>query len=155
IFLPATMSVVLVGFIWQLLLNPIWGVPQSLLGLFGIDVQVPPWLGNQGSALYAISLISVWSYVGIPMLLSYSALLNISDEILDAARLDGASELVIFVRIKLPMIFPTVGLISILTFVGNMTAFDLVYTIYGALGGPNFSADLLGTFFYRTFFGYQ
>jgi len=53
------------------------------------------------------------------------------------------------------LIAPTIGLVSILTFVGNFNAFDLVYSIKGALAGPNFSTDLLGTFFYRTFFGNQ
>jgi len=42
-----------------------------------------------------------------------------------------------------------------LTFVGNFNAFDLVYTVQGSLAGPNFATDLLGTFFYRTFFGFQ
>ena len=55
----------------------------------------------------------------------------------------------------MPLIAPTIGLVSILTFVGNFNAFDLVYSIKGALAGPNFSTDLLGTFFYRTFFGNQ
>ena len=53
------------------------------------------------------------------------------------------------------MILPTIGIISILTFVGNFNAFDLIYTVQGALAGPSFSTDLLGTFLYRTFFGFQ
>ena len=57
--------------------------------------------------------------------------------------------------IKLPLILPTLGVVAILTFVGNFNAFDLIYTIKGALAGPNFATDILGTFFYRTFFGYQ
>ncbi len=50
---------------------------------------------------------------------------------------------------------PTIGLVSILTFVGNFNAFDLIYSVKGALAGPNFASDILGTFFYRTFFGNQ
>jgi raffinose/stachyose/melibiose transport system permease protein len=61
----------------------------------------------------------------------------------------------VFLRVKLPLILPTVGIVGILTFVGNFNAFDLVYAVKGALAGPNFSTDLLGTLFYRTFFGYQ
>jgi raffinose/stachyose/melibiose transport system permease protein len=45
--------------------------------------------------------------------------------------------------------------VSILTFVGNFNAFDLIYAVKGALAGPDFATDILGTFFYRTFFGYQ
>ncbi len=61
----------------------------------------------------------------------------------------------IFLYIKLPLVLPTIGLVSILTFVGNFNAFDLIYSVKGALAGPNFASDILGTFFYRTFFGNQ
>ena len=50
---------------------------------------------------------------------------------------------------------PTIGLVSVLTFVGNFNAFDLIYSVKGALAGPNFASDILGTYFYRTFFGNQ
>jgi raffinose/stachyose/melibiose transport system permease protein len=53
------------------------------------------------------------------------------------------------------LILPTIGIISVLTFVGNFNAFDLVYTMQGALAGPNYATDILGTFLYRTFFGFQ
>ena len=56
---------------------------------------------------------------------------------------------------KFPLILPTVGIVTILTYVGNFNAFDLIYTVQGALAGPNFSTDIMGTFFYRTFFGQQ
>ena len=58
-------------------------------------------------------------------------------------------------HIKLPLVLPTIGLVSVLTFVGNFNAFDLIYSVKGALAGPNFASDILGTFFYRTFFGNQ
>ena len=102
-----------------------------------------------------LSLISVWQFVGIPMMLIYAALLNIPDELVDAARVDGLGQFRIFWHIKLPLVLPTIGLISILTFVGNFNAFDLIYSVKGALAGPNFASDILGTFFYRTFFGNQ
>jgi raffinose/stachyose/melibiose transport system permease protein len=57
--------------------------------------------------------------------------------------------------VKLPLILPTIGLVSILTFVANFNAFDLIYSVKGALAGPNFASDIMGTLFYRTFFGYQ
>ena len=69
--------------------------------------------------------------------------------------MDGASSLRIFRSIQLPLIAPTVGIVAILTFVGNFNAFDLVYAVQGGRANPDFSTDLLGTFFYRTFYGYQ
>ncbi len=89
------------------------------------------------------------------MMLIYAALLNIPEELVDAARVDGLGQFRIFFHIKLPLILPTIGLVSILTFVGNFNAFDLIYSVKGALAGPNFATDILGTFFYRTFFGNQ
>ena len=60
-----------------------------------------------------------------------------------------------FWKIKLPLILPSIGIISVLTFVANFNAFDLIYAAQGALAGPDFSTDILGTFMYRTFFGFQ
>ena len=86
-------------------------------------------------------------------MLIYAALLNIPEELVDAARVDGLGQFRIFWHIKLPLVLPTIGLVSVLTFVGNFNAFDLIYSVKGALAGPNFASDILGTFFYRTFFG--
>jgi raffinose/stachyose/melibiose transport system permease protein len=114
-----------------------------------------PWLGEEHSALVTLALMSVWQFVGMPMMLIYAALLAIPDELVDAAVVDGANHNQVFWHIKLPLILPTVGIVSILTFVGNFNAFDLIYAVKGALAGPNFSTDIMGTLFYRTFFGYQ
>ncbi len=155
LFLPTLLSFVIVGFIWKLILSPIWGVSPFLLDLIGLKSLFSPWLGKPGSALIAVSLISVWQYVGIPMMLIYAAMLNIPDEVLEAAECDGVTGWSQFWKIKLPLILPSIGIISILTFVGNFNAFDLVYTVQGALAGPDGATDILGTLLYRTFFGFQ
>ena len=155
IFLPTMLSVVIIGFIWQLILSPLWGIAKGFLGAVGLGGWFQPWLGLESTALVTISLISVWQFVGIPMMLIYAALLNIPDDLVDAATVDGANQWRVFWYVKLPLILPTLGVVAILTFVGNFNAFDLIYTIKGAIAGPNFATDILGTFFYRTFFGYQ
>jgi raffinose/stachyose/melibiose transport system permease protein len=155
IFLPTMLSVVIVGFTWSLILSPLWGVAEGLLKAVGLGTWFAPWLGLKSTALVTLSLISVWQFIGIPMMLIYASLLNIPEELVDAARVDGLGQFRIFIHIKLPLILPTIGLVSILTFVGNFNAFDLIYAVKGALAGPNFASDILGTYFYRTFFGYQ
>ena len=155
IFLPAMMSIVIVGYLFNLILSPLWGIPQTILGTVGLEDLVQPWLGLKGPALITISLISIWQFVGIPMMLFYAALLNIPDEILDAAKIDGSSPISTFWRIKFPLILPTVGLMCILTYVGNYNAFDLIFAMKSLYAGPEYSTDLMGTFFYRTFFGFQ
>lgn len=155
IFAPTVLSVVIIGFIWKLILSPLWGVMESFMDAIGLGQFYAPWLGLDGPALIVISLMSVWQFVGIPMLLFSAALLSIPEEVVEAARVDGAGSWRIFRSIQLPLIGPTIGIVAILTFVGNFNAFDLVYTVQGGLAGPDFSTDLLGTFFYRTFFGFQ
>lgn len=155
IFVPTLLSFVIVGFIWKLILSPIWGIAPGMMDWVGLKWAFAPWLGKSESALITVSLISVWQYVGIPMMLIYAALLNIPDEVLEAAECDGITGWSQFWKIKLPLILPSIGIISILTFVGNFNAFDLIYTVQGALAGPDGSTDILGTLLYRTFFGFQ
>jgi len=154
-FLPTMLSVVIVGFIWQLILSPLWGIAEGVMGAAGIESLFQPWLGLEGPALIVLSLISVWQFIGIPMMLFYTALISIPDELIEAATVDGASGWQTFWKVKFPLILPTTGIVAVLTFVGNFNAFDLIYTTQGALAGPNFSTDIMGTFFYRTFFGQQ
>jgi raffinose/stachyose/melibiose transport system permease protein len=155
IFMPTMLSVVVIGFAWQLILSPLWGIAKMFLQFFGLGFLFGPWLGVESTALLTISLISVWQFVGIPMILIYTALLAIPDELIDAATVDGLNQFQAFIWVKLPLIWPTIGLVSVLTFVNNFNAFDLIYAMKGALAGPNFSADIMGTLFYRTFFGNQ
>ncbi|MEM7300671.1 MAG: sugar ABC transporter permease [Pseudomonadota bacterium] len=155
IFIPTILSFVIVGFAWKLILSPLWGVAPSMLDAVGLKSLFAPWLGKEEYALTTLALISVWQFVGIPMMLIYAAMLSIPDEILEAADCDGLSGMAQFWKIKLPLILPSIGIISILTFVGNFNAFDLIYSAQGALAGPNFSTDVLGTFMFRTFFGFQ
>ena len=155
IFIPTILSFVIVGFAWKLILSPIWGIAPSMLDAVGLKFLFAPWLGKEEYALTTLSLISVWQFVGIPMMLIYAALLSIPEEVLEAGEIDGITGMSAFWKIKLPLILPSIGIISILTFVGNFNAFDLIYTSQGALAGPDFSTDILGTFMYRTFFGFQ
>jgi len=155
IFIPTILSFVIVGFVWKLILSPIWGIAPGMLEFVGLKGLFAPWLGREAYALTTLALISVWQFVGIPMMLIYAALLSIPDEVLEAAELDGITGGAQFWKIKLPLILPAIGIISILTFVGNFNAFDLIYVAQGALAGPDFATDILGTFLYRTFFGFQ
>ncbi|MEM9550440.1 MAG: sugar ABC transporter permease [Pseudomonadota bacterium] len=155
IFVPTILSFVIVGFAWKLILSPIWGIAPDMLNSVGLRWLYAPWLGKEEYALTTLALISVWQFVGIPMMLIYAALISIPEEILEAGEIDGITGISAFWKIKLPLILPSIGIISILTFVGNFNAFDLIYAAQGALAGPDFSTDILGTFMYRTFFGFQ
>jgi raffinose/stachyose/melibiose transport system permease protein len=143
LFIPTTLSVVIVGFIWRIILSPLWGIVHF------------PLLGDQYTALPTITLMSVWQYVGIPMIFIYTALIAIPNDIVEAARLDGATGWKVFWRVKFPLIAPQFGLISILTFIWTFNFFDMIFALNGGAPGPDYATDVLSTFFFRTFFGWQ
>ncbi len=150
IFMPATLSVLVTGFIWRLILNPQWGALNKILTGVGLDSWTRPWLGDTAFVLPVISLVSAWQWVGLPTMMFTAGLLTIPDEVVEAARVDGASGWQVFWRIKFPLLIPVIGIVSVLTFIGNFSAFDVVYAMAGARGEPGYVADLLGSFFYRT-----
>jgi raffinose/stachyose/melibiose transport system permease protein len=150
IFLPATMSVVLVGFIWRLILNPQWGSFNKGLEAIGLESWTRVWLGEPALVLPTIALVSAWQWVGLPTMLFTAGLLTIPEDITEAAVVDGASAWQVFWRIKFPLLLPVVGLVAVLTFIGNFSAFDVVYAMAGSRGEPGYAADILGSFFYRT-----
>ncbi|MFE3851726.1 carbohydrate ABC transporter permease [Streptomyces griseorubiginosus] len=141
LFIPTTLSVVIVAYIWRMIINPLWGL---------VDF---PLLADESTALPTVALMSVWQYVGIPMIFLYSALIAIPHELVEASRLDGAGAWRIFWSIKFPLIAPQFGIISILTFIATFNGFDIIYASAGATAGPNYSTDILGTYFFRTYFG--
>lgn len=153
LFFPTMLSITIVGFVWQLILSPIWGVAKNILELFNLGSFYAPWLGLESSALNTLALINIWQWMGMPMMLFYAALISIPDELIEAAIVDGATEWSAFWRIKFPLILPVIGMVITITFVSNFSSFDLIYATQGPLAGPNGSTDVMGTLFYRTFFG--
>lgn len=148
IFVPTTFAVLVTGYLWKLLLNPIWS--KALLSGIGLEALAQPWLGTESTALTVVSLVSCWQWVGIPTMMFVAALQNISEDIYEAAYIEGASSWQVFWRIKLPLIKPIIGLITILTFVNNFNAFDIIFSMETANGAPGYATDLIGTLFYRT-----
>lgn len=150
IFLPATMSVLVTGFLWKLILNPHWGAVNFLMTKLGFERFTGyPWLGRPETAMIMVGLVTAWQWVGIPTMIFLAGFRGISEEIHEAASIDGASAAQIFWKIKLPLLRPVIGLVSILTFVGNFNAFDIVFAMTNARGAPEYSTDIMGTLFYR------
>ncbi len=149
IFIPATLAIVVTGFLWKLILNPQWGFVNMFLKSIGLEALALPWLGLTTTALPVIALVSSWQWVGIPTMMFLAALQGIPEEYFEAAVIDGANSWQVFRLIKLPMLVPIIGVVTILTFTGNFNAFDVVFAMAGVNGAPEYSSDILGTYFYR------
>ncbi|MDI9505868.1 MAG: sugar ABC transporter permease [Clostridiales bacterium] len=152
-FAPSTISVVIVGYLWLLIYNPIWGALNKVLGLIGINMKNFAWLGNEGTALTAVAVANAWQYIGIPMMLFISGINTIPEEQYEAVSVDGGGEWHKFCYVTLPNLKPILFIVSTMTFVGNFSSFEIIYAMEGTLGAPNYATDTLGTFFYRTAFG--
>lgn len=152
-FLPYTLSMVVVGFLWLLLLNPTWGAVAQGLGALGLDGLVRPWLGQSSTALLTVILVNSWHWLGFPILVFLAAIQGIPREFYEAGVVDGASEWQSFRFVTLPLLLPSLTMVSILTFIWDFNAFELVFVMQGASGSPNYATDLLATLFYRTAFG--
>jgi len=153
IFLPVTLSVIVVGFLFKLLLHPTWGIVNHLIRALGFANFSFPWLGDFHFALTAILLVDIWRWAGLPALIFLAGLNSIPQEIIEAALLDGCSGIVRIFRIYIPLLIPQFLVILILTVTGNLMMFDIVYALVGPDAGPNHATDVLGTLFYRTAFG--
>ncbi len=152
-FLPYTLSLVVVGFLWLMLLNPTWGMVAQGLRAFGLDEWVQPWLGQRSTALTTVILVNAWGWIGFPILVFLAAVQAIPQEFHEAAFVDGASPWQDFRFVTFPLLLPSIAMVTILTFIWDFNAFELVFVMQGASGSPNYATDLLATFFYRTAFG--
>ncbi|MBU6497975.1 MAG: sugar ABC transporter permease [Rhodospirillales bacterium] len=151
IFLPVVLSAVIVGFLWQLFLNPLFGLVNQALLLAGI--QGPPWLGDSTTALGSLIFTNAWHWIGFPALIFLAGMQRISRETLEAARLDGANDRALLRRIIWPLVAPSTTIVVVLTFIGSFNWFELPYIMTGLNGDPGGATDVLGLYFYRTAFG--
>jgi raffinose/stachyose/melibiose transport system permease protein len=152
-FMPVVLSLVIVGFLWALFLNPVWGIVNKLLVVGGLGALARPWLGDTHTALVSIVLVNAWRWVGFPTIVFLAGIQAIPDDYLEAARLDGAGPAAVFWKIIFPLLTPQVNIIVILTFIGAFNWFELPYVMQGVTGEPFHATDVLGLLFYRTAFG--
>ncbi|MEJ8547008.1 carbohydrate ABC transporter permease [Brevibacillus borstelensis] len=151
-FMPRLLSVIVVGFLWKLILNPNYGALNTLLGKLGLEEWAKPWLGDPDTALLAIILVNCWFGIGFAVLIFLAGLQSIPEELIEAARLDGAKGLTMLSRIILPLVMPSLTIMTIFTFIQAFEAFELVYAMQGSMGEPFHSTDTLAVYFYRLAF---
>jgi raffinose/stachyose/melibiose transport system permease protein len=151
IFLPAVVSFLATGFIWDVLLDPIIGVVNPLLKTLGLGFLQHEWLASPRLALPTVILVSWWQWGGVPMAVYTAGLRAIPDELLDAAEVDGAAGLVRFRYVVLPLLRPAVVVTTVLTFVTAFQTFAVVYVLEGVEGAPIGRTDVISTFIYRSF----
>jgi raffinose/stachyose/melibiose transport system permease protein len=152
-FLPVIFSLVIVGYMWQVMLDPYYGPINMILGDVGQPSWAKAWLGDTATALPTLVFINLWRWVGFPAIIFLAGLNAISSDYIEAARIDGASEGTIFRKILFPLLAPSMTIITILTFIGAFEWFDLPFILGGSNGSPAGATDTLALMFYRLSFG--
>ncbi|MCU1527817.1 MAG: ABC-type sugar transport system, permease component [Frondihabitans sp.] len=147
-FVPVVMSALAVGYIFQALLKPTGGLNEILGFVTGHPVTIA-WLGNTTWTLLVVTLIHAWKWMGLSMLIYLAGLKTISPEVIEAARIDGASWWQTFRRIRFPLLAPAVTFNVATALLGSMNGFDVVQATTG--GGPGGSTELLNIYIFRTF----
>ena len=151
-FFPAVLSPVIVGALWRLLLAPGGTVEWALNGL-GLHEGSLTVLGNSDTALWMLIAVDAWNWMGLPVLIYTAGFRQISAQVFEAARMDGAGPFRILIFIALPLLMPALGTLTTLSFINTFNQFDIVYVMQGVQGNPNYSTDTLVTYFYRLAFG--
>lgn len=147
--IPMLLSSVAIAQLWMKIFDPTNGMANTLLAFFGVE-NTPIWLADPAIALYAIFIPVIWQYAGFYILIYYAALKNVPDEVIEAAKIDGASPLQIALKIKLPLISGVFKVTIMLAVVGSLKYFDLIYVMTG--GGPNGASEVMASYMYKEAF---
>lgn len=146
-FLPNLIGGLLLGFIWQFIF--IKGF-ESIGKITGFSLFQLPWLGDEKTAFWGIVIVSVWQGAGYIMLIYLAALQNVPQDIVEAAKIDGANRLQVLRHITMPMVAPAVTICLFLTISSSFKIFDVNLSLTN--GGPFKSTEMLALNIYTEAF---
>lgn len=152
-YVPYMFSWIVVGIIWKWMYNPNMGFINEFLRLIGLDNLTRNWLAEKNIAIYCIYVAALWQGVGQPMVYFISGLSAIPEDILEAARIDGAGKFSMFFNITLPMLKETFVVVLATLIIASMKVYDIVYTMTG--GGPANATQTLASYMYSQTFKYN
>jgi raffinose/stachyose/melibiose transport system permease protein len=150
IFIPALLSPLSIGYIWSYIYQPTTGVLNSLLKALGLTALSRDWLGNPDYALGMVIFVSLWQYVGINMLIYLAGLQAVPTSLYEAADIDGTTGWGKFVHITFPLIAPSLTINLVLSAIGGLKTFDLIFVMTG--GGPGYATQVLSLVLYKKAF---
>lgn len=147
VFFPVLVSTIGVGITFQVLLHPSRGAINSALEVLGI--AGPGWLTDPNLALLSVAAVDVWKGVGLATVIYMAGILAIPEEYHEAAKVDGATAWQRFVRITLPLAMPATSTVVVLSLIGGLRSFDLIWAM--TRGGPGFTSDVLASVIYKQY----
>lgn len=152
-YFPYMLSWIIVGIIWKWMYNPNFGLINQVLGMVGLDSLKGAYLSNTKMALYCVFIAALWQGLGQPMLYFLAGLQTLPNDILEAAKIDGAGKFNLFFRVIVPMLKETFVIVLATQIIASMKVYDIVYVMTD--GGPANSTQTLATYMYNQTFTYS
>ena len=149
-FTPVLMSYIVVGIIWVWIYNYDWGAANALLRAVGLGAYVQAWIGDPRVALPSLIFVTTWMWTGFNMVVLLAAMHSLPSEVLEAAELDNCGWAAKLWHVVIPLIRPTILNLVVLSFIGKMKIFDLVWIT--TKGGPLWSTETVSTYLYKRAF---
>jgi raffinose/stachyose/melibiose transport system permease protein len=147
VFFPVLVSTVGVGITFSVLMHPDHGLINQALATLGLEG--PDWLVDPRFALLSVALVDVWKGVGLATLIYIAGIVSIPTEYFEAARIEGANWHQQFWRVTLPLSRPATVTVVILSFIGGLRSFDLIWAM--TRGGPGFTTDVIASVIYKQY----
>jgi raffinose/stachyose/melibiose transport system permease protein len=147
VFFPVLVSTIGVGITFSVLMDPQDGFFNEALALMG--VEGPGWLTDPRLALLSVALVDVWKGVGLATVIYIAGIVSIPQEYYEAARVDGAGAFKNFWHIVLPLAKPATVTVIILSLIGGLRSFDLIWAM--TRGGPGFTSDVIASVIYKQY----
>ncbi|WP_460628599.1 carbohydrate ABC transporter permease [Intrasporangium mesophilum] len=144
IFVPYVLAEVVAGVVWFQLLQPQYGVVDTIMRAIGLEGPEEGWLGTPDFALWTVMAVLTWKYLGLAVILFLAGLQSVPEELFEAAEIDGASWWQVQTRITIPLLGPTIRTWVFLSMIGSLQLFDMVWILTG--GGPANSTTTMATF---------
>ena len=148
-FMPLLLSTVATGTFWQLILDPFSGVFNGILEFISPNKPLS-WLGSEEVVMFALLFVVCWQFTPQYMILIRAGMTSISEDLYEAATIDGASKWQQFWKMTLPLLSRTLKTSAVLSIVGSLRYFDLFWVM--TEGGPNGFSELMATFMYKKAF---
>lgn len=133
-FIPAVLSITVICQMWRMILQPRWGILDSLLKMVGLNSLITNWLTNPNTALNAVIVTFLWQYIGYNMVLFYAGIKSIPEKYYEACLLEGANFFHRNWYITLPLLQETIKFVTILSVLGSVSMFGQVSIMTN--GGP-------------------
>lgn len=149
IFLPAVLSMLVVGLIFRSILNPEIGLLNTFLRAVGLDALAKGWLVDPKTAFASVMAVDIWKGTGYIMTIMIAGLMAISPTYYEAAEIDGARSWQQFRHITLPLLMPTLTTTTVLNVIYGLRIFDMVYVLTN--GGPGYRTEVVYTSVFKEF----